>query len=89
MTGLWQRYRQNGEDGQKYMENMKVENDRLKNALGCQGHLPKQHQMYFEKVDAKNRENNLILTGVPEGFFLSTESDGKKVDKILEINTWK
>jgi hypothetical protein len=66
------------------MENMKTENDRLKNALGRQGQLLKQHQMYFEKVDAKEREKNLILIGVPEGSFLGTEADGEKVDKILE-----
>ena len=66
------------------MRNLKLENDTLKDVLARQGQLLKQHQMYFEKVDAKERENNLVLTGVPEGAFLGTDVDVEKVDKILE-----
>ena len=38
----------------------------------------------MEKIDAKDRENNLVVTGVPEDTYLGVETDVEKLAKILE-----
>ncbi|ELU16125.1 hypothetical protein CAPTEDRAFT_213057 [Capitella teleta] len=49
-----------------------------------QSQVIKQHQIFMEKIDAKDREKNLIVTGVPEGAYLDAETDEEKLAKIVE-----
>lgn len=42
------------------------ENERLKNQMKQQAAILKQHQLFLERLDAKERECNLIVLGVPE-----------------------
>lgn len=72
------------ESMERDMAIMREENAALHDQLMQQSQVIKEHQIFFEKVDAKEREKNLILMGVPEGEYLGAELDVGKVKKILE-----
>lgn len=69
-------------DLRQEMHDMKRENDDLKAQMKQQGEVLKQQQMFLEKIDSKERRNNLIITGIPEAG--GTGSDLSKVKKIFE-----
>jgi hypothetical protein len=63
---------------------LKKENAGLKEQLKKQGQVLRQQQMFLERIDTKERANNLIIVGVPEGVFLGSQNDTEKVHKVLE-----
>lgn len=67
------------------MQSLKSENGALKAQLAQQGQVLKQQQMFLEKIDAKERGNNLILMGIPEGTFLGADADAEKMQNVLEL----
>ena len=56
------------------------ENESLKNKIRLQGAILKQHQAFFETIDAKERERNMIIVGLAEG---NEAEDIHKVKQIL------
>jgi hypothetical protein len=57
-----------------------AENERIKNQLKQQAATLKHHQIFFERLDAKERECNLIVAGVPE---VEGNSDMETVQNLL------
>ncbi|ELU13086.1 hypothetical protein CAPTEDRAFT_185035 [Capitella teleta] len=49
-----------------------------------QSQMIKEHQIFMEKIDAKDREKNLVVTGVPEGTYLDAKTDEKKLERVVE-----
>jgi len=45
----------------------------------------KHQQAFMERMDAKDRERNLILRGVPTGIYDGRTTDEEKVKRVLEI----
>ncbi len=70
--------------GQK-IETMQKSIDGLKAQLGEQSRIQSQQQKYLEKIDDEKRQNNIVITGVPEGTALGQATDDNaKVKVILE-----
>ena len=65
---------------EKEIETIKLENTTLKESLEKQAKTMKQHQMFIERLDEKERATNLVILGVAEG----GEAEEVKVNRILE-----
>jgi hypothetical protein len=69
---------------EKDLGDLRTENSQLNEQMIRQSQVIQQHQIFMEKIDAKDREKNLIVIGVPEGTYLDAETDGKKFERIVE-----
>jgi len=63
------------EDG---VDELKKENSELREQMKKQGEIIKQHQAFFERLDQKDRAQNLIIVG-------TDEEGGRDKEKALEI----
>jgi hypothetical protein len=61
-------------------EKLLEENESLKSKIKLQGTVLKQHQAFFETIDAKERERNMIIIGLEEG---NEDEDMPKVKQLL------
>ncbi|ELU01198.1 hypothetical protein CAPTEDRAFT_209563 [Capitella teleta] len=69
---------------EKDLGDLRTENSQPNKQMIRQSQVIKQHQIFMEKIDAKEREKNLVVTGVPEGTYLDVETDEEKLEKIVE-----
>ena len=63
------------EDG---MDELKKENTDLREQMNRQGEIIKQHQAFFERLDQKERAQNLVIVGIEE-------ERGRDKEKAIEI----
>jgi hypothetical protein len=82
---------------QTKIDDLKEENDTMKLKLEEQDAVIREHQLFFERIDAKEREMNCILVGIPENEqWLGHTEDKQKVEHVLStlgisemVASWK
>jgi regulator of replication initiation timing len=67
------------------MNALRKENEKMRAQLKQQGSILKHHQQFMERIDAKERGNNLIILGIQEGDDQSDETDLVKVHETVNM----